>query len=131
MGKGGRKVQTKKKTWTATVAGILNLINGSLNLLGVFALAIVAIILSTTSNWYTAIALDLYPLTVGGLVGIVVTVAVFLLAVGTVSVLGGISALQRKRWGLALAGSVTPLLSIPILSIPAIIFTAMSKDEFE
>jgi hypothetical protein len=123
-------MEAKKKSWIPTVAGILTLINGSLNLLGVFGLAIAAIVLSTTSYWWDSIEPDIYPMTVGGLVGILIALAVFLLVVGIVSVLGGISALQRKRWGLALAGSITSLFGTTILGILAIIFTAISKEEF-
>jgi len=53
------------------------------------------------------------------------------------ALVGGIFALQRRRWGWALAGSIAAVFaSIPILrflpvGIVAIIFTAIAKDEFE
>jgi hypothetical protein len=44
---------------------------------------------------------------------------------------GGIYALKRKVWGLALAGCICALIGPWILGIPAIIFVALGKNEFE
>jgi len=45
---------------------------------------------------------------------------------------GGIYALQRKIWGLALAGSIAAFFSPSwVLGVAAIVFTALSKNEFE
>ncbi len=57
--------------------------------------------------------------------------AVFLLIVGILPIIGGIYALQRKKWGLALAGSIVAILGSSILGILATIFMVMAKDEFE
>ncbi len=125
------EMETKPRTWKPTVAGILTIIDGSLNLLGVLGVIIAAIFLSASSYLADLIGPDIYPLTLGVVIGILVTVAVFMAIVGILSLLGGISALQRKRWGLALAGSICAVFgSISILGILAIIFTAMSKNEF-
>jgi hypothetical protein len=52
-----------------------------------------------------------------------------LLAFGIVALVGGINALKRKRWGLALAGSI---LSLPgVMAILAIIFVSLGKKEFD
>ena len=54
-----------------------------------------------------------------------------LIVLGVVALLGGISALQRKRWGLALAGGICVLLPMQtLLGILAIVFVALSRDEF-
>jgi len=52
---------------------------------------------------------------------------------GILALVGGIYALRRKTWGLALAGSICATLSLYtwFLGIIAIIFTARSKSEFE
>jgi len=57
---------------------------------------------------------------IGGCVGIL----------GIVAIVGGISAVRRKRFGLSLAGAICALPSV-ILGIPAVIFVALSKREFE
>jgi hypothetical protein len=50
---------------------------------------------------------------------------------GVVSILGGISALQRRRWGLALAGGICALVPMQtLLGVLAIVFLAISKEEF-
>ena len=55
---------------------------------------------------------------------------------GVLAIVGGIYAIRRKMWGLALAGSITAIFSsIPLLGglpvgITATILTVLSKDEF-
>ena len=44
---------------------------------------------------------------------------------------GGIAALQRRRFGLALAGGICAILSLLFLGIPALILIAQSRGEFE
>jgi hypothetical protein len=51
--------------------------------------------------------------------------------VGILAIVGGIYALQRKIWGLALAGSIAAFFPSWILGIAAIVFIALSKNEFE
>ena len=48
---------------------------------------------------------------------------------GIVAIIGGISAIKRKRFGLSLAGAVCALPSV-ILGILAVIFVALGKREF-
>ena len=46
------------------------------------------------------------------------------------SILGGIYALQRRKWGLALTGAIVVTISNMILGIPALILTVLAKEEF-
>ena len=124
-------MQTKEKTWAPTVAGILNIIVGVLRLLAVFGIIIAIIVINAISYWSGLIEVEIYPLTVGALIGILIAVAVFLAIAGILSLLGGISALQRRRWGLALAGSIASIIGPIIIGIPALIFTIISKNEFD
>lgn len=64
-------------------------------------------------------------------VGILVAIAVPLAALAVLAMVGGILALQRKSWGLALAGSIAAVLPFSLLGIAALILTALSRDEFE
>jgi hypothetical protein len=48
---------------------------------------------------------------------------------GIVAIVGGVSAIRRKRFGLSLAGAICALLSV-FLGIPAVIFVALGKREF-
>jgi hypothetical protein len=56
------------------------------------------------------------------------------LVMGSTSLVGGIFALKRRIWGLALAGVICTIVTPPfystMLGIPATIFVAMSKKEF-
>ena len=55
-----------------------------------------------------------------------------LIIFGIIAIVGGIYALQRRVWGMALAGSIFALIG-PwfILGILAIIFVALGKGEFK
>jgi hypothetical protein len=56
---------------------------------------------------------------IGGCIGVL----------GIVAVVGGISAIRRKRFGLSLAGAICALPSV-FLGILAVIFVALGKREF-
>ena len=59
--------------------------------------------------------------------------AAVLMVLGATSVVGGVYALMRRLWGLALAGACCAVLcaAIPLLfGIPAIVFLVMGKAEF-
>jgi len=103
-----------QKTWKPTTAGILSIISGAVTLI----IGLVATALGTVLS---------------GLLGMVglfgVGGGVITIILGIVSIVGGIYALRRERWGLALAGSICALSSL-ILGILAIIFVVLSKDEF-
>jgi len=61
---------------------------------------------------------------------IVSVLATALIILGVMSILGGIYSIKRTVWGLALAGSISTLISLAPLGVPAIVFTALSKKEF-
>ncbi len=56
-------------------------------------------------------------------------VAIPLFAIGVVAVIGGISAIRRRNWRWALAGSVCAVVFFP-LGLPAIVLLSLSKTEF-
>ena len=56
------------------------------------------------------------------------TVLVVLAVIGLMDIVGGICSIRRRRWLLAVAGSIT---AIPVgLGIAALILTLLSKNEF-
>ena len=63
--------------------------------------------------------------------GILWTITLPLLVLGALALVGGVFALQRRRWGWALAGSIAAFFPFGLLGLLATIFTAMSKEEFE
>ncbi|HEY78288.1 MAG TPA: hypothetical protein G4O09_04165 [Dehalococcoidia bacterium] len=120
---------TVTKTWKPTVAGVLNIVAGVSSLLGVLGV-IVAIIFVGSGPLFWDSFPGLGPLTVGFLEGVLVITAVFLAVVGILPLLGGIYAVQRRKWGLALAGSIAAIFGSTPLGIAAVILLALSKDEF-
>lgn len=112
-------------TWKPTVAGILTIIVGALNIIvGIAASAWGS--LATMRNWYM--------FGNGARLGsrAALIVGIILIVIGIISVIGGISALKRRKWGLALAGAILALFPPPaiVLGILSIIFLALSKHEF-
>jgi hypothetical protein len=110
---------TNNKTWMPTVAGILDIIAGSWGLI----LALLFVFLGVVMRSVPDIPPYLFP--------IFTALAVPFAIVGILAIVGGIYALQRKIWGLALAGSIAAFFPSWILGIAAIVFTALSKNEFE
>ena len=128
-------MEAVKKPWKPTVGGILSVIAGGCYLLATIGVIIAIIVIAVASNapflnemWRE---LARQGIGLGLLFGILVIVAVYLAAVGVLSLLGGISALKRERWGLALAGSIAAIVGgWSALGVVALIFIAISRDEF-
>ncbi len=116
-----------EKTWMPTVAGILNIVSGAFGLVG--GLLLIGLgILGGTSIGFSGVGVNdisFVPLFFFGII------ALPLIILSILAIVGGIYALQRKIWGLALAGSISATLFSQLLGIPAIIFIALSKNEFE
>ncbi|MFC2050173.1 hypothetical protein ACFLTN_03230 [Chloroflexota bacterium] len=111
-----------KKTWRPTTAGILDIVTGVFTLISVLGLIIGFVV--TSSGEVAGEVPAFVP-------SIIVILATFYLIVGVLGLIGGIYALQRKKWGLALTGSIAITFFWFILGIPAIVFTVQSRKEFE
>ena len=115
------------KTWKPTVAGILQLVSGTTGLIAVFGMVIAIII---TGNFVIS-GIEDVPILAPALLTIPLAI------ISILSLIGGIYAVQRKKWSLALVGSIASIFSsIPLLGglpvgITATILTALSKHEFE
>jgi hypothetical protein len=109
----------KTRTAKPIVAGVFDIIIGSLCLLAVVILGIVGLVFTP--------ALPDVPVNLGFIFWLAV---VPLTAIGVISIIGGIYSLQRKMWGWALAGSITTFLASNVLGIFSIILTAISRNEF-
>jgi len=115
-----------------TAGGVLSIIAGALHII---AVAVLAGLAAAGLIWGGFHPFPYMPwiyehlgfLIPAGLIG----VGVFLLALGIVAIVGGVFALRRKSFGMALAGAICALFPIVILGILAIIFVAVSRKEFE
>jgi hypothetical protein len=106
-------------TWKPVIAGVLEIIAGGAALILAFGLFIAGALVGFVTQM---------PLWLSTLIPIV---AVPLIIVGILDLIGGIYALLRKAWGLALAGAVVSLVSSPLLGIVALVLVIISRREFK
>ncbi len=125
--------QTVQKTWKPMAAGILDIIGGVLRILGSIAglIGIMFFIPVATSVDPWAVPEMERWLISGVLETLLIVAIIFSLIAGIIPIIGGIYALQRKKWGLALAGSIVAIFGASVMGILATIFIVMAKDEFE
>ena len=119
---------TIEKTWKPVAGGILNIIAGVSSLIGFIVVIISIVFIGSPFFWDS---LDIDPISAGVIQTVLVIVAIVTLVTGVLPLIGGIYSLQRKRWGLALAGSIAAIIGTTILGILSVIFIAMAKNEFE
>ena len=122
-----------ERAWMPKTAGILNIISGAFLLVGGMVVAsLLGTPMATAVTRYYMYSVGssatITPSVVANVIGILATV---LIVPGIVSLLGGIYALRRSVWGLALAGAIFTFFSLPPLAIPAIVFLALSENEFK
>jgi uncharacterized membrane protein HdeD (DUF308 family) len=119
---------TVEKTWKPIAGGVLEIIEGSLSVL-VFIGLIVAYIV-VTSSIAGVPGLETVP-GVWVAPAVLLTVAIPSLILGILEIIAGVYALMRRKWGLALTGAIATIISNLLFGIPAVIFIALAKDEFE
>jgi hypothetical protein len=120
----------KKQTWKPTTAGILMIIVGAGNIIGAFFAITFAVLISAGSSWAGLSESDFGTMTAATVAAIVLVVAAIAFIFSILEIVGGIFAIKRKTWGLALAGAIAAALTSTVMGVLAIIFLAMGKDEF-
>ncbi len=106
-----------RKSWKATIGGLLAIITGYLNILaGILA------IIGYNTGFLTVFS-----------VGVGTGLGILLLALGIVAVIGGVYAIRRRGWGMALTGSIVSLAPTPAIlpGIFSLIFTTLGRPEFK
>jgi hypothetical protein len=118
----------------AKTGGILSIVAGALggiaSLMGILFMILIFSITATDSSYYY----DGYRYAEGSFAVFMVIwiiFAAFFVLVGALGVVGGIFAIRRKNWGLALAGAIAGTITFFPVGVPAIIFVALGKGEFE
>jgi hypothetical protein len=111
-----------------TAGGVLNIVAGAMGLLGsILRLCVVG---GLFSSFLPEIFGDGGPfLHVWG--SILLFISIIYIAANIISIIGGIFALQKKRWGWALAGSICAVISSFVMGVVALIFIALSRKEFK
>ena len=114
-----------------TAGGILSIVGGTLEVIGGGIMVVLAI------GTRILLRLALLPFHPGDwfehILAVVPTWLIIvggpLLVLGILAIVGGVSAIRRKRFGLSLAGAICALPS-GILGILAVIFVSLAKREF-
>ena len=117
--------KTTNVTSKPVVAGVFGIISGVLSLGGFLTFLVAGIVVSVN-----VVSIYIGDSTVGIAWVVLIVFAVMSLAIGIIAIVGGIYALQRNKWGLALAGSICALVPSFVLGLVAIILVATSRDEF-
>ena len=112
-----------EKTWKPVAGGVCGIVAGAI---GILAGSAIGIFFGTCWPLLTP---HMNPWMLGGfdLLGWPFVI------LGIVAIVGGIFAIQRRLWGLALAGSICAVLILPafILGVLAVVFVALGRSEFE
>ena len=117
-----------EKTWKPQISGILSIIGGVIALFGSLAMLIAILAVGITGNWARDWGFGWLPFNI---FSILWAIGIPMFVCGIVAITGGICALQRKAWGMALAGSIAAFFPAWILGLGSVIFIATSRDEFE
>ncbi|MCX6004454.1 MAG: hypothetical protein NT082_02100 [Chloroflexi bacterium] len=108
-----------EKPWRSLTAGVLDIVAGAGMLFVCFWLILaggITSVISDVPQW---------------LPGMMFSIASTLAVVAILAGIGGIFAIKRKVWGLALAGAIATFICCFLFGIISIILTAISKDEFK
>ena len=118
----GKAVEKAGGAWMPLTAGILDLVAGVPALLIGILVAAGLGALGRLIGRFSGVA------GVGVIMG---AIGVALIIFALIAIVGGVFALRKRTWGLALAGSIFALFCAWILGIPAIVFTVMGKKHFK
>ena len=110
-----------------TVAGILDITAGIIGLVGGIPLLVLALggaailgnVPDPEANRLAVLPLALFlPLALLGFIA------------GLVAIFGGVAAINRRRWGLSVAGAIAAVFGFFPVGIAAVIFTILAEPEF-
>jgi hypothetical protein len=104
--------QPAKKKVLSTIAGIVEIIAGGLTAVMTIVFLIAMAVAEDLPGWYV-----FFP---------IVTTILSILAI-----IGGVCALRRKNWAMALVGSIAVIWPTSVVGIAAVVLNIMARDEFE
>ena len=118
------------KTWKPTVAGILLVISGVMSVFCLIGVVIALILMGSGPFIWQFIPDASFPFVAGIIQAVLIIVAILCAIEAILPILSGVYAIQRKRWGWALTGSIIAILGTAPLGIAATILVALGKEEF-
>ena len=116
-----------------TAGGVLSILGGLLELIGGGVAVGIGVQNIVGGPFLFIPEIPLFPgreIVAGVIPAMIIVVGIVILTLGAIGVAGGISALNRKSFGLSLAGAIC-ILPTAILGILAVIFVSVSKREYE
>ena len=115
--------EAAKKTGFGRMAGSLDIISGSLGLVGVLVMVIA--IVAVASDPFRHEPFEVDPLVILGIIAGALAVPAVL------AIVGGVYAVGRKKWMMAIIGAIAATFTFFPIGIPAVVLTALARDEFE
>jgi len=106
----------KKKAQLSLAAGIIDIAAGGLSLVGLLVMVVVLLFVAGSD--------DEMPLFIG-------LIPLAMLIPSVLAIVGGIFALRRRSWVMALIGSIALILTSSVAGVAALVLTIMARDEFE
>jgi len=110
------------------MAGILDIVSGAIGMVGGVYFVVLTSLFRTMHE-----IMNVDPIIIEQteqIISRLFAVPFVLVFIGIISIIGGVYALQRRIWGLALAGSICSCLVFPIFGLPSIIITGLAQEEF-
>ena len=107
---------SRKKTQLSLAAGIIDIAAGGLSVVTLL-FAVVFLFIMAGSEEEMPLFIVLIPLA--------------MLIPGVIAIVGGIFALRRRSWVMALIGSIALILTSSVAGVAALVLTVMARDEFE
>lgn len=110
-----------QKTWKSVVGGVCGIVAGAIGIL-------TGSLVGMFGACWPLLTPHMNPWQYGGF-GFL---GLPLFILGIVAIVGGIFAIQRRLWGMALAGSICAVLVLPafLLGILSVVFVALARSEF-
>lgn len=114
-------------------AGVMSIISGALGVVGGLGMAALLVVM------FGAIAQDPsvrrgaeMPTEIFRFIQVIYAgLGIAFALVGVLAIIGGVFALKRKRWGLALAGAIAGSIAFYPAGIVGVIFVCLAKSEFQ
>jgi len=104
-----------KKKYLSLAAGIIDIAAGGFSLVSLLLMGVVMVVLAGDGE---------IPL-------FMAAIPLAMVIPGVLAVVGGIFALRRRSWVMALIGSIALVVTSSVPGIAAVVLTVMARDEFE
>ena len=122
------------------IAGILSIVSGGLGtiislilLIGILMMSVAMNLMGNIGDYdYGTNGKMLQVQSIFGLLIAFYALIFIVMLVGSVmSIIGGVFALKKKRWGIALAGSICSVIAFIPSGVAALVFFILGKDDFQ